>query len=379
MRPRPPRRPPSGATPDTEGFKLDSGSVSESPARRPAGVTDPLAATGASESRVRVSLGSQLAAGPQGPVSRRGYRHVTGIVPHKIPGPADACNIQAPTGTAGYNLWKTRHLQKGVQGGRRYTEGVLIQRPLAKSNQVRSMSLARVMFFGSHPPSSRKQGGDSRNDPLVGICTAYNGWHPLQLFLYEISCQQRPDQVRYLCPYVQGGSASTSCVGKDFHGCHRKGAGVLLGRICWAPSGGGPPGGTRVPGRKPRQGMAWCQDGCFLGGKPLAAQCTGQLRVAPVPRRKPGVVFCLICFVILGVRPLITFGCRMESSRVAYSVPPPLPRISSPPSTVVVTYGYPPSYRQCQCQIRKMLRGNVRCHRTSYPSFPYRYNAQVCW
>ena len=138
------RRPPSGATPDTEGFKLDSGSVSESPACRPAGVTDPLAATGASESRVRVSLGSQLAAGPQGPVSRRGYRHVTGIVPHKIPGPADACNIQAPTGTAGYNLWKTRHLQKGVQGGRRYTEGVLIQRPLAKSIQVRSMSLARV-------------------------------------------------------------------------------------------------------------------------------------------------------------------------------------------------------------------------------------------
>ena len=62
-------RPPSGATPDTEGFKLDSGSVSESPARRPAGVTDPLAATGASESRVRVSLGSQSAAGPQGPVS----------------------------------------------------------------------------------------------------------------------------------------------------------------------------------------------------------------------------------------------------------------------------------------------------------------------
>ena len=148
VRPRPPRRPPSGATPDTEGFKLDSGSVSESPARRPAGVTDPLAATGASESRVRVSLGSQLAAGPQGPVSRRGYRHVTGIVPHKIPGPADACNIQAPTGTAGYNLWKTRHLQKGVQGGRRYTEEVLIPRPLAKSNQVRSMSLARVMFFG---------------------------------------------------------------------------------------------------------------------------------------------------------------------------------------------------------------------------------------
>ena len=186
-------------------------------------------------------------------------------------------------------------------------------------------------------------------------------------------------KVRYLCPYVQGGSASTSCVGKDFHGCHRKGAGVLLGRICQAPSGGGPPGGTRVPGRKPRQGMALCQDGCFLGGKPLAAQCTGQLRVAPVPRRKPGVVFCLICLVILGVRPLITFGCRMESSRVAYSVPPPLPRISSPPSTVVVTYGYPPSYRQCQCQIRKMLRGNVRCHRTSYPSFPYRYNAQVCW
>ena len=132
MRPRPPRRPPSGATPDTEGFKLDSGSVSESPARRPVGVTDPLAATGASESRVRVSLGSQSAAGPPGPVFRRGYRHVTGIVPHKIPGPADACNIQAPTGIAGYNLWKTRHLQKRVQGGRRYTEEVLIPRPLAK-------------------------------------------------------------------------------------------------------------------------------------------------------------------------------------------------------------------------------------------------------
>ena len=193
-----------------------------------------------------------------------------------------------------------------------------------KTNQVHQMSLARVMFFGSHPPSSRKQGGESRNDPLVGICTAHNGWHSLQLFLYEISCQQRPDQVRYLRPYVQGCSASISCVGgKDFHGCHRKGAGVLLGRICQAPSGGGPPGGTRVPGRKPRQGMALCQDGCFLGGKPLAAQCTGQLRVAPVPRRKPGVVFCLICLVILGVRPLITFGCRMESSRVTYSVPPP--------------------------------------------------------
>ena len=141
---------------DTEGFKLDSGSVYESPAHRPVGVTDPLAATGASESRVRVSLGSQIAAGPQGSVSRRGYRHVTGRVPHKIPGPAGACNIQAPTGIAGYDLWKTRHLQKGVQGGRRYTEGVLIPLPLAKIIQVRSMSLARVMFFGSHPPSSRK-------------------------------------------------------------------------------------------------------------------------------------------------------------------------------------------------------------------------------
>ena len=145
------------------------------------------------------------------------------------------------------------------------------------------------------------------------------------------------------------------------------------------PAVGAHPGGTRVPGRKPRQGMALCQDGCFLGGKPLAAQRTGQLRVAPVPRRKPGVVLCLICLVILGVRPLITFGCRMGSSRVYLFSPPPLPRISSPPSTVVVTYGYPPSYRQCQCQIRKILRGNVRCHRTSYPSFPYRYNAQVCW
>ena len=160
MRPRPPRRPPSGATPDTEGFKLDSGSVSESPARRPAGVTDPLAATGASESRVRVSLGSQSAAGPPGPVFRRGYRHVTGIVPHKIPGPADACNIQAPTGTAGYNLWKTRHLQKGVQGGRRYTEGVLIQRPLAKTIQVRSRCPWHELCFSAptRPPSENKVG-----------------------------------------------------------------------------------------------------------------------------------------------------------------------------------------------------------------------------
>ena len=75
-----------------------------------------------------------------------------------------------------------------------------------KTNQVHQMSLARVMFFGSHPPSSRKQGGDSRNDPLVGICTAYNGWHPLQLFLSEISCQQRPDQsplFMSICPRWQ--------------------------------------------------------------------------------------------------------------------------------------------------------------------------------
>ena len=75
-----------------------------------------------------------------------------------------------------------------------------------KTNQVHQMSLARVMFFGSHPPSSRKQGGESRNDPLVGICTAHNGWHSLQLFLYEISCQQRPDQsplFMSICPRLQ--------------------------------------------------------------------------------------------------------------------------------------------------------------------------------
>ena len=138
---------------------MDSGSVSESPARRPAGVTDPLAATGASESRVRVSLGSQLAAGPQGPVSRRGYRHVTGIVPHKIPGPADACNIQAPTGTAGYNLWKTRHLQKGVQGGRRYTEEVLIPRPLAKLIRFIKCPWHELCFSApTHPPRENKVG-----------------------------------------------------------------------------------------------------------------------------------------------------------------------------------------------------------------------------
>ena len=46
----------------------------------------------------------------------------------------------------------------------------------------------------------------------------------------------------------------------------------------------------------------------------------------------------------------------MGSSRVYLFSPPPLPRISSPPSTVVVTYGYPPSYRSCQCQFRKRLR-----------------------
>jgi len=279
--------------PDTEGFKLDSGSVSESPARRPAGVTDPLAATGASESRVRVSLGSQLAAGPQGPVFRRGYRHVTGIVPHKIPGPADACNIQAPTGTAGYNLWKTRHLQKGVQGGRRYTEGVLIQRPLAKSNQVRSMSLARVMVFGSHPPSSRKQGGESsRNDPLVGICTAYNGWHSLQLSSTRSAVSKdqtksaiyvHMSKVAVQAYLVWGERISMVAI--------EKGQVFFWEESARPPAVGAHPGGTRVPGRKPRQGMALCQDGCFLGGKPLAAQRTGQLRVAPVPRRKPGVVF----------------------------------------------------------------------------------------
>ena len=302
---------------------MDSGSVSESPARRPAGVTDPLAATGASESRVRVSLGSQLAAGPQGPVSRRGYRHVTGIVPHKIPGPADACNIQAPTGTAGYNLWKTRHLQKRVQGGRRYTEEVLIPRPLAKLIRFIKCPWHELCFSApTHPPRENKVGHRGTTHWLASALRTTAG------ILYSFSSTRSAvssDQtkVRYLCPYVQGGSASTSCVGNDFHGCHRKGAGALLGRICRAPSGGGPPGGTRVPGRKPGQGMALCQDGCFLGGKPLAAQRTGQLRVAPVPRRKPGVVFCLICFVILGVRPLITFGCRMGSSRVYLVSPPP--------------------------------------------------------
>ena len=208
---------PQVAPPPTQ--KVSSWTPAQYPSLRPAGQQGSLTHSRRpglqSPESESVSAVSQRQA-RRGPVFRRGYRHVTGIVPHKIPGPADACNIQAPTGTAGYNLWKTRHLQKRVQGGRRYTEEVLIQRPLAKSNQVRSMSLARVMFFGSHPPSSRKQGGESRNDPLVGICTAYNGWHPLQLFLYEISCQQRPDQVRYLRPYVQGCSASISCVGKGF-------------------------------------------------------------------------------------------------------------------------------------------------------------------
>ena len=77
----------------------------------------------------------------------------------------------------------------------------------------------------------------------------------------------------------------------------------------------------------------------------------------PGPQAKAwgGVLFDLPCY----------FGCQATDNLwlqdgilacLLIQSPPPLPRISSPPSTVVVTYGYPPSYRQCQCQIRKNVK-----------------------
>ena len=175
--------------------------------------------------------------------------------PTQDPGPGRRLQHSSTDRHSGLQPLENSSPPKGVQGGRRYTEEVLIPRPLAKSNQVRSMSLARVMFFGSHPPSSRKQGGDSRNDPLVGICTAYNGWHPLQLFLYEISCQQRPDQsplFMSICPRLQ---CKHILCGKGFSMVAiEKGQVFFWEESARPPAVGAHPGGPGCPGESPGRG-----------------------------------------------------------------------------------------------------------------------------